>query len=137
VLAAAGLLCVLVAPLARGPFTGVALFALATEYTVAEVTGHIPAVSVAGYAVGLITVSELLLWSAQLPRSAAADREVAARELLMLAAIAVAAAVLGAVVLAAAGVRLPGALDAALLGVAAAVTLLALPWLLLRRASRP
>ena len=57
----------LLALLARGRFAGGALFTLAFEYTVAEATGRIPAGSVVGYAAGLIIVTELLLWSAQLP----------------------------------------------------------------------
>jgi hypothetical protein len=132
-LAAVGVLCVLLALAARGLFTGAALFTLALEYALAEVTGRVPAGSVIGYAAGLIVVSELLLWSARLPRSASADRAVAAGHVLALALLAVAAAVLAVAVLAAAGLRLPGALEAALLGTAAAVALLALPWLLLRR----
>jgi hypothetical protein len=50
--------------------------------------------------------------------------------LLTLVAIAAAAAVLAVAVLAAAGLRLPGALETTLLGTAAAVALLALPCLL-------
>jgi hypothetical protein len=128
---------VLTAVLARGRLAGPALFTLATEYAIVEATGHAPAASVIGYAAGLILVSELLLWAAQLPRTAAADRAVAAVHLTTLAAIALAAAVLALAVLAAGGLRLPGALAAALLGTAAAVALLALPWLLLRRPGSP
>src|SRR6266536_3606209 len=76
-LAAIGLLCVLTALLGRGQLAGPSLFTLATEYTIVEVTGHAPAASVIAYAAGLIVVSELLLWAAQLPRSATADRAVA------------------------------------------------------------
>ena len=53
--------------------------------------------------------------------------------LLTLALIAVAAAALAVAALAAASLRLPEALEATLLGTAAAVALLALPWLLLRK----
>jgi hypothetical protein len=128
-----GLLCVLIAIAARGHLTGVALFTLATEYAIVEATGHVPAVSVIAYAAGLILVFELLLWSAQLPRSARADHAVAARHLVTVVAVALAAALLALVVLAATGLQLPGALEAGLLGTAAAVVLLALPWLLLRK----
>jgi hypothetical protein len=107
-LAAAGLLCVLLALLARGWFTGAALFTLAIENAAAEATGDVPAGSVIGYAAG---------------------------HLLTLVAIAAAAAVLAVAVLAAASLRLPGALEATLLGTAAAVSLLALPWLLLRKSN--
>lgn len=134
-LAVIGLLCVLAAALAGGRLAGAALFSLATEYAVAEVTGRVATASVIGYAVGLIIVSELLLWSARLPRAGVADRAVVSGQLMMLTAIGAAAAVLALAVLAAAGLRLPGALAAALLGSAAAVALLALPWLLLRRPS--
>jgi hypothetical protein len=41
-LAAAGLTCVLLALLARGRFTGAALFTLAIEHAAAEATGHVP-----------------------------------------------------------------------------------------------
>lgn len=120
--------------LGRGLFTGGALFLLAGEYVLAEATGHVPAVSVTAYAAGLILLAELLLWAAQLPRRARADRAVAVRYLITLAVLAFAAALLALIVLAASSVRLPGALAAALLGTAAAVTLLALPLLLARRA---
>lgn len=96
-----------------------------------------PAASVAAYAAGLILVSELLLWCVQLPRSGRADRAVAGRQLVTLTATALAAAVLAFAALAAAGLRLPGEWTGALLGVAAAVALLALPSLLLRAARRP
>jgi len=128
---------VLTALLGRGQLAGPALFTLATEYTIVEVTGHAPAASVIAYAAGLIVVSELLLWAAQLPRSATADRAVATGRLTLLTAIAAAAALLALAVLAATDLRLPGALAAALLGTAAAVALLALPWLLLRRPGSP
>ncbi len=127
----------LTALLGRGQLAGPALFTLATEYTIVEVTGHAPAASVIAYAAGLIVVSELLLWAAQLPRSATADRAVATGRLTLLTAIAAAAALLALAVLAATDLRLPGALAAALLGTAAAVALLALPWLLLRRPGSP
>jgi len=129
---------VLTALLGRGQLAGPALFTLATEYTIVEVTGHAPAASVIAYAAGLIVVSELLLWAAQLPRSATADRAVATGRLTLLTASrAAAAALLALAVLAATDLRLPGALAAALLGTAAAVALLALPWLLLRRPGSP
>ena len=118
--------------LGRGRLAGVALFTLAAEYSIVEATGHVPAASVIAYAAGLILVSELLLWSAQLPRSARADRAVATQRLTTLAAIALAAALLALAALAGTGLQLPGALEAVLLGTAAAAAMLALPWLLLR-----
>lgn len=136
-LAAAGLGCALVAPYTRGYLAGAALFTLGAEYVVAETTGRVPAGSVAAYAAGLIVVSELLLWCVQLPRSGRADRAVAGRQLIMLTATALAAAVLALAALAATGLRLPGAWTGALLGATAAVTLLALPSLLLRAAGEP
>jgi len=99
---------VLTALLGRGQLAGPALFTLATEYTIVEVTGHAPAASVIAYAAGLIVVSELLLWAAQLPRSATADRAVATGRLTLLTAIAAAAALLALAVLAATDLRLPG-----------------------------
>ncbi len=82
-----------------------------------------------GCAAGLITVTELLLWSKRLPRPAQADRAVPAGQLLTLATLAVAGAVLTVAVLGAASLRLPGALEAA------AVALLALSRLLLRNST--
>lgn len=128
--------CALAAPHLRGPLAGAALFALAAEYAVAEATGHVPAGSVAGYAVALITMSELLLWAGQLPRSASADHAVTGQQIVTLAALVPVTAVLAAAVLATTGLRLPAAWTAALVGTAAASALLALPWLLLRGAGR-
>ncbi len=94
-----------------------------------DAAGHVPAGSVIGCAAGLITVTELLLWSKRLPRPAQADRAVPAGQLLTLATLAVAGAVLTVAVLGAASLRLPGALEAA------AVALLALSRLLLRNST--
>lgn len=136
-LGAVGVACAITAVLARGLYAAGALFSLAAEYVLAEVTGHVPPGSVIAYAVGLILVCELLLWAAWLPRRARADRAVAVRYLAWLAAMAAAAALLALAVLAAASLRLPSALVAAVLGIAAAVALLALPWLLGRGAGGP
>jgi hypothetical protein len=141
VLAGLGLLSVLAAILSRRRFVGAALCTLATEYVVVESTGRAGVGSILAYAVGLILVSELLLFAAELPRQATMDRGLVLAAMLVLAAIAVAAALLALVVLAATTVRLPGGFEAALLGACAAVTLLALPVLQLRhgrvRAGRP
>jgi hypothetical protein len=136
-LAVTGFASVLAAPHIRGPLTGVALFTLAAGYVLAEATGRVPALSVVGYAAGLILMAELLMWAAQLPRTARADAAVALRQALALAVAAFAAAALALVTLAAGGLRLPGPWTGALLGTAAAAALLALPWLLLRRTAGP
>jgi hypothetical protein len=69
----------------------------------------------------------------ELPFPAAVDGRGVVDRVLVLTTITVAAALLALVALAATTVRLPGGFQAALLGTAAAVGLLALPLLLLRR----
>ena len=128
----AGLGAALAAPHVRARLTGPALFALATEYVLAESAGRVPAVSVTGYAAGLIVMAELLLWAGQLPRRGRADWAVAAAQAVTLAVLALAGAVLALAALAVAGLRLPGVWTGALVGMAAAAALLALPLLLLR-----
>jgi len=81
----------------------------------------------------LILLSELLLLAAELPRRGLVDASVVASGLLVLGGIALAAALLALVTLAASAVRLPGGFEAALLGSVAAVALLGIPLLLLRR----
>jgi len=132
-LAGIALLCTLLAIVSRRRFVGAALFALATEYVVVEATGRAAATSVVAYAVGLILLSELLLLAAELPRRGLVDASVVASGLLALGGIALAAALLALVTLAASAVRLPGGFEAALLGSVAAVALLGIPLLLLRR----
>jgi len=109
------------------------LFALAAEYVLVEVTDRVPAVSIAGYAVGLVVLAELLLWSGQLPSPARMEVAVLTRWLQGVALTAAAAAGLAIVVLAAAGFQIPGAFTGTIGGAAAAAVLLALPWLLVRR----
>ena len=135
-LGAVGFLLVAPAALARPRLAGLALFALAAEYVVVETTGRVAAATVIAYAVGLILCAELLLWAAELPSLAVADRAIVADRLVALGAVAVAAALLALVALAGSGVRLPGAFAAALLGAIAAAALLGLPMLLLRRMER-
>jgi hypothetical protein len=132
-LAGIALLCTLLAIVSRRRFVGAALFALAAEYVVVEATGRAAASSVVAYAVGLIVLSELLLLAAELPRRGLVDATVVASELLVLGGTALAAALLALVALAASAVRLPGGFEAALLGSVAAVAVLGIPLLLLRR----
>jgi hypothetical protein len=128
-----GLLFAIAAILRRGRMVGAALSTLAAEYVVVDASGHVASATVIAYAVGLILVAELLLWSGELPSAALADRAVVAMRLLVLSAIAAASALLALIVLAAGSLQLPHAFEAALLGSAAAAALLALPWLLVRR----
>lgn len=113
------------------------MFTLASEYVVVEATGRAEPVSVVAYAVGLIVLAELLLAAAGFAADARADRALVVETAVTVGALAVAAALLALVTLAAATVRLPGSFEAALLGSAAAVALLALPWLLLTRRQGP
>ncbi len=133
-LAGLGLLFVLAAAVFRVRFAvAVGLFALAAEYVLVEVTDHVATVSIAGYAVGLVVLAEVLLWSGQLPSPARMDVAVVTRWLRGVAATALAGAALALVVLAAAGFRMPGVLTGTIAGAAAAAVMLALPWLLVRR----
>jgi MFS family permease len=131
-LAVLAVVCVAVAVVLRGRLTGVALFLLAAEYVVVEAADRAGPLSVVAYAVGLIMLCELLLWSGQLPRKAAADRAIVTQRVLTLGLIALAAALLALVTLAAAGLRLGGSIQGALVGVAAAIVALLLPLLLVR-----
>lgn len=132
-LGALGLLFVAVAVLRRGSLVGAGLFSLAAEYVVVEATGRTAATSIVAYTVALSLLAELVLWLGELPSAATADWGVVVDRLLVLAVMALAAALLALVALAAAGLRVAEAFEAALFGTAAAVALLALPWLLLRR----
>jgi hypothetical protein len=109
------------------------LFLLAAEAVTAESSGHLPPSSMVAYAAGLIVLSELLVWSGELPRRGVAETALVAQRLLLLAALALAAALLALVALAAGGAVVLGALAAALIGAPAALALLLLPRLLARR----
>lgn len=132
-----GLLFAFAAPLLRRRFVAAALFVLASEYVVVEATGRADPVTVVAYAVGLIVLAELLLAAADFAADARADRTVVSETAVTVGAVALAAALLALITLAAATVRLPAVFEAALLGSAAAIALLALPWLLLNRQQGP
>ena len=134
-LAVLAVLSVVVAVALHGRLTGAALFLLAAEYVVVEAGSRVGPSSIIVYAVGLVVLCELLLWSGQLPRKAAADRAIVTQRVLTLGLIAVAAALLAMVTLAAAGLGPVGSLWGTLIGVAAAIVALLLPWVLLRRRS--
>ncbi|HTS72962.1 MAG TPA: hypothetical protein VMG74_04560 [Gaiellaceae bacterium] len=115
-------------------FLGVGLVLFGAAYVVVDVTGGgASAASTLPYAVGLIVMAELILFAAELPRGGRADGSLLTSSLLVLAAVAVAAALLGLVVLAATTVRLSAGFEATLAGGASALALLALPLLLGRR----
>jgi hypothetical protein len=132
-LAAVGLLFTLLALFLRVRFTGVALFGLAAAYVLVEATDRAGAFSIVAYAAGLVVLAEVLLWLGQLPVSAVVDAAALVAWARNLGLVALAGAVLGLVALAASGFQIPGALAGTLVGCAAAVLLLTLPWLLLRR----
>jgi hypothetical protein len=132
-LAAVGLFSVLVAVVFRArSAVAVALFALAAGYVLVEVAGRLATVSVAAYSVGLIVLAEVLFWPVQLPPRARVDRKVVVRWAQRVALAAIGAALLAFLVLVAAGLEIPGAVYGAILGAAAALLLLAVPWLLTR-----
>jgi hypothetical protein len=130
---AVGALFTLLALLFRVRFAGPALFSLAAEYVLVEVTGRADRFSVIAYAAGLVVLTEVVLWLGQLPSSAFVDVRVVAVWLRNLGCTALAGALFGLVALAATGLRIPSFLVGTLIGCAAAVVLLALPWFLLRR----
>jgi hypothetical protein len=127
-----GLLATLLAMLMRGVFTGAALFILASEYLIVEVTGRAGSLSIIAYAVGLVVFCELLLWVGGIPRSTSVDLSVVVERLLGIGLAAPAAAVLAVVVLAAGELGFSGALEGVLVGSGAAIALLTLPRLFLR-----
>jgi hypothetical protein len=131
---AAAALCFLLVPLlwyGRGAW--LPLLLLASSYVVVESLGRAGSVSIVAYAAGLIALCELLFWSVELPRSARLDPAVFVERLLALAWTVSAGALLALVALLATAVRLDSAFAAAVLGALAATSLLAIPWLLLRR----
>jgi hypothetical protein len=134
VLAALGLVFVLVAVAFRARFAvGAGLFAIAAEYVLVEVAGKVATASIVGYAVGLVVLAEIVLWHGLLPSPARMDTAVLTRWLQTVALTGLGAAVLAFVVLAGAGLTIPGATPAAIAGSGAGILLVAIPWLLLRR----
>jgi hypothetical protein len=130
-LAGVGVLSVLLAVTLRvSSAITVGLFALAAEYVLLEAAGHVATFSIVAYAAGLVVLAEILLWLRQLPSSARVDAAVVAGWARGVALIALGTIVLTVVVLAAAGLQIPGAVSGALAGAAAVVFLLALVWAL-------
>ncbi len=132
-LGAVGCLFTLLALFFRVHFAGPALFSLAAEYVVVEATGRAGTFSIIAYAAGLVVLTEVLLWLGQLPSSASVDTRVVGVWLRNLGLTAVAGVLLGLIALAATSFRVPGVLAGTLVGSAAAVLLVALPWLLVRK----
>ena len=132
-LGAVGLLSTLAALFFRVHFAGPALFSLAAEYVVVEATGRAGTFSMIAYAAGLVVLTEVLLWLGQLPSSAFVDVRVVGVWLRNVGLTALAGALLGFIALTATSFRVPGTLAGTLVGCAAAVILLALPWLLVRK----
>lgn len=136
-LAGLGLLLVLLSILPRAPFVlAPGLLALAGGYVLVEATNRAAALSVVGYAAGLVVLAELLLWLGQLPSPGRMESAVLARWLQGVALIAMAAVVLAALVLVAGELQLAGAVSGAMAGSLALLLLLGLPWFLLRTRSR-
>ncbi len=117
----------------RGRALWLPVLLIAAEFMVAEASGRLPASSIVLYATGLITVCELVLWPAGLPPQAEVEWDVVGRRLIQIASFAGAGALLSAATLLPTFIRLDSAILAALLGGAAAIGLLAIPWLLVRR----
>jgi hypothetical protein len=132
-LGAVGMLFTLIAIWSRGRLAAMAVFSLAAEYVIVEATGRTSSTTVIPYGVGFIVLCELVLGSAELPSRAVADAEAVGERLLKLAATGLAAALLAMVALAATSLQLASAFVPGLIGAIAAVLLLTLPWLLLRR----
>lgn len=132
---AAALLLLLVPLYWRGRGAFLPLLLLGAEYVVVESSGRAGAVSVVIYAPGLIVLCELLFWLAELPPATAIDAVAIGRRLFSLALIGVVAATLALLTLLTTSVRLNSAFEALLLGALAAVALLTIPLLLLRRRS--
>jgi hypothetical protein len=133
VLGAAGTLLVVTAAVTRGAGLAAAVVLLGAAYVAVEATGRVPATSVVAYAVGLVAIAELVLGSGELPRAALVERAAVVERGLTLSAIGLASALLALVALAADGVSVGAGFETALVGMLAAVALLALPWLALRR----
>ena len=136
-LAVLGVLFALTALVLRARFTGAAVFILAVEYTIVEVTDRVGSLSIVAYAVGLVVLCELLLWFGRLPTRGLADASAVVGQLRGIGLLGLAAALLALVALAAAGLRIPGALAGTIAGSAAAIILLALPRFLVTRRGNP
>jgi len=132
-LAVIALLLVLSSVIWRGRLTEAVLFFVAGEYLIVQVTDHVSTLSVVGYAAGLVVLCELLFFGAGLPQSGTVDSGVIVERLLRLTLTGVGAAVVAVLVLAVGGWRTTGVVKAALIGMAAAIVLCGLPWLLTRR----
>jgi hypothetical protein len=131
-LAVVGVLLVILAVVWLGRLTGAALFILAAEYLAVEVAGRVPTVSVVAYAAGLSVLCEILFFHDLLRASDAVDRRVVGERLLYLGIVGSGAALIAALVLVAGGRWTFAALEASLAGMAAAVLLCAIPWVLAR-----
>ena len=114
-------------------FAGAGVAALAVEYVIVLATNRTGAPSLVAYAAGLVVLAEVLFWTAELRFRGLVDGAVVIAFAIRVGAAAAAGAVLAVGVLAAARLRLPGLVWTVVVGCAAAVTLLAIPWLLLRR----
>jgi len=133
-LAALGLLFVVVTVISRTRFAVAAgLFALAAEYVLVEASDRVGVVSIIGYAAGLVVLAEILVWLEQLPYPARMDVTVLSRWLQGVGLIGLSAAGLAVIVLAAAGLRIPGAVSGAIAASLAVLLLIAIPWLLIKR----
>jgi hypothetical protein len=117
-------------------FVGAALTCLAGEYLLTEAAGSVATVSLVFYAAGLLVLCELIFLAGQLRALSRVDGAGLAAWLRHLALTGVASAVLAVVTLAAARLRVAGSLTITIVGSAAVVILLGLPWFLSRRTSR-
>ena len=131
-LAALGVVFVSLALFLRPGLVAAALVALTAEHLIAEATGSVSTFSLAISGVGLVVLVELVFWAQQLVVCARVDGAAVTGWLRGIALIAAASGLLAMVALAATGFRTPGALAGTVIGAAAAVVLIALPWLSVR-----
>jgi hypothetical protein len=115
---------------------GAALTCLVGEYLLTEAAGSVATVSLVFYAAGLLVLCELIFLADQLRALARVDGPAVAAWLRQLALTGTASAVLAVVTLAAARLRVAGSLTITIVGSAAVVILLGLPWFLSRGAPR-
>ena len=133
VLAALGMLFTFAALVFGARFAGGGVAAVAIEYVVVLAASKTGAPSLVAYAAGLVVLAELLFWTAELRFPGLVDWAVVAACAARAGAAGAAGAVFAVVVLVASGLQLPGPVWAVAVGCAAAVVLLAIPWLLLRK----
>lgn len=131
-LAGLGVVFVSLALFLRPGFVAAALVVLTAEYLITEATGSVSTPSLALSGVGVVVLIELVFWAQQLAVCARVDGSAVTGWLRGIALLAVASGLLAMVALAATGFQTLGALTGTVIGAAAAVVLIAVPWLSVR-----